>query len=109
MDLNPGLTLEQHVRFSVMMEILYTVLYNTEATSHMWLLSTLNVASATEELSFFILIHLNFYFNGYICLMVLVLDGTSLGIALTAVCKAGICNLLSIEILREDPYMGFLL
>ena len=41
--------------------------------------------------------------------MVLVLDGTSLGIALTAVCKAGICNLVSIEILREDPYIGFLL
>ena len=52
MDLKPGLTLEQHIRFSVMMEILCTVLCNTEATRHMWLLSTLNVASATEELSF---------------------------------------------------------
>lgn len=28
---------------------------------------------------------------------------------LTVVCKAGICNMVSIELLRKDPYMEFLL
>ena len=40
------------VELSAMMDVIYSVLSNMVATSHVWLLSTQAMASVTKELSF---------------------------------------------------------
>lgn len=61
-----------------MMEILIFVLSNTVATSHIWLLSTLFVGNATEELNFKLKKN-NLNLNSYVWLVAGVSDGTILG------------------------------
>lgn len=54
------------------------MLSNMVAIRHMWLLSTWNVTSASEELNFLNLIVINLNFNSYILLVATILDSTAL-------------------------------
>jgi hypothetical protein len=59
-----------------MEKMLYTSLLNMIASSHMWLLSTWNVADVTEDGIFYILFHL--YLNGHLCLVINILGNAFL-------------------------------